>query len=710
MRKSAIEKLQIVKEATSKKKIKKLSIMHGITVKTIRNWISQASEGRFVLKGRKKYNITGEGLADRKRPFTDMIYKVVKLDLPKKDCKCKELYRHIFRDRNRGLLFCSYSSKINTAVAGEICSDLISQAAKAGYTVKKIITDKIPETETLGVILKDHGTSIVRENFLSIRKHSLFSQKKNSYVKVRTKYEKCSDFIFDSLATVCRNNDITAGKMKRGRNILDTVKKINGYLHSSAMNNVMLETTENDILQILLSNYGKALEFQKKFDLDNADHIYEKLYYILKDSSAAKDLLINVMIRRAKLSGLKKSYDEADSFIAQSMRLLKDATVKNRYFLMYNLYMEVADMSRTQNNKIKTLYYMDRSGKLLDKINDPVTTAVFYLNYGKVQSDYRMHKRALENFEKGRAVVEENNLTKLKSAVEESFASAYSISGRYEESKKIFEKMINEDFYADSPYFRALLYAKYADLFHLTGDLLKSVKYYDISLDLISKHPEINVFVQLELIIGSNKAFSLLKMNEFCKARSIFERNLKIAQDKNFPDLVSANIAYIIICLNEQRRMNESEKYLKDLKLLLRNNNNPEMEYKYYQGMGEVYMNKRDFVKSEESMQKAVSISESPSLPSTSYFYASLKLADLYAVSGEGDKAKKITNIIIKRAKKNNFKIFLFKGVLFKKKAECFLKNKIIDYIEHLNKIKTKEANDEIKYFIEREIARHSNN
>ncbi len=59
---------------------------------------------------------------------------------------------------------------------------------------------------------------------------------------------------------------------------------------------------------------------------------------------------------------------------------------------------------------------------------------------------------------------------------------------------------------------------------------------------------------------------------------------------------------------------------------------------------------------------------------------------------------------------RNNFKIFLFKGVLFKKKAECFLKNKIIDYIEHLNKIKTKEANDEIKYFIEREIARHSNN
>ncbi|MGD9707543.1 MAG: hypothetical protein AB7V07_07780 [Candidatus Delongbacteria bacterium] len=710
MRKSASEKLQIVKEATSKKKIKKLSVKCGITTKTIRNWISQAAEGRLDEGKTKTHEKVIESTAVRKKPFRNIIYKAVKLDLPKKNCDCEELYRHIFRDKNCGFLFCSYSTRKDAALTGAMCGMFITQAAKAGYTVKEIITDRIPETEDLTEIMKDYGVKLVRENFSKIKKHTVFSQKKNSYVKERTKYEKCTDFIFDSLATVCRNNENITGNKKKIRKMLGTIKYINWFMHSAVMKKETFGIPENNVLQVLSSNLNAAIEFHKRYDLENADQIYEKLYYILKDSSIDKNLLIKVMTQRAKICGLKKSYNEAMDYVKRGLRLLKDETVVNRYKLMYSLYMLNADISRVQNDRNKTLYYMGKSGDLLEKINDPETSAVFRLNYGKVLNTYGMKNKAFDNYEQARVIAEKNSLISLKPAIEESFASAYSIVGQYEESKKIFKKMIRGDFYSDSPYFRALLLAKYADLLHLTGELGKSLIFYDRSLEIMLKHPEIDMFIHLALIIESNKAFTLVKMNKFNKANSIFIKNLKKAQDMNFSDLIPANIAYLISCENEHGRPKEAAKYIKDLGLLLKNVNNPEMECKYYLGMGELFMNKNDHVKAEENMLKAVSIAETPNLPPTSYFNSAFKLADIYAVTGKRTNSIKIADRIVKRAKKKNFSIFIFKGELVKKKAEYFMKNKTGQYIKYLNELKLNAVNDEIKYFIDREITRHSKN
>ncbi|MFA7123677.1 MAG: hypothetical protein WC212_06540 [Candidatus Delongbacteria bacterium] len=710
MRKSASEKLQIVKEATSKKKIKALSVKFGITTKTIRNWISQASEGRFSRWEIKDHSKEKESAAVRKVPFKNIIYKISKQSLPKKDCACKELYRHLFKDKNCGFIFCSYSSKKDPEVIEALCSMFINEVSRSGFKVREMITDKVPETENMEKPLKRLGINLSRDNFSNIRKYTSFSAKKNSYMKERTRYETCGDYFFDSLATVCRNNELTAGNKKKCTKLLGKIKSINCFMHANVITEKQCVFSSQGILPILSSSLEKGIEFHKKYDLENADHIYEKLYYILKDSSRDKILLIKVMIQRAKICGLKKLYNEAMDYVKRGVRLLKDETADNKYKFMYSLHMLNADISRVRNEMNKTLYYMGKSGELLEKINDPETSAVFRLNYGKVLNTYGMKNKAFDNYEQARAIVEKNSLISLKPAIEESFASAYSIVGQYEESKKIFKKMIRGDFYSDSPYFRALLLAKYADLLHLTGELGKSLIFYDRSLEIMLKHPEIDMFIHLALIIESNKAFTLVKMNKFNKANSIFIKNLKKAQDMNFSDLIPANIAYLISCENEHGRPKEAAKYIKDLGLLLKNVNNPEMECKYYLGMGELFMNKNDHVKAEENMLKAVSIAETPNLPPTSYFNSAFKLADIYAVTGKRTNSIKIADRIVKRAKKKNFSIFIFKGELVKKKAEYFMKNKTGQYIKYLNELKLNAVNDEIKYFIDREITRHSKN
>lgn len=713
MRKSINEKLQAVKEATSKRKIKALSVKHGVNVRTIKNWIVQAREGGLsgkALKEAEKISSLYKKPAVRKRPLRSIVYKIFKIELPKKNCESKELYRHVFRDKNCGFLFCSYSSRRDPAITAAMCGMLVSQASGAGYSVKEIITDKVPETEKLGEIMKEYGTSVVRESFSDIRKYTVFSQKKNSYLKERAKYESCGDFIFDSVATVCRNNDLTAGNRKKCRDILVKIKNISSFMHSAGIRKELPGFSSDNLLPVLSSKMQTAIEFHKKYDLENADLIYEKMYHILNNSEINNELLIKVMIQRAKVSGLKKSYRDAENYIKQGLNLLKDGAVNNAYYLRYSLYMLMADVSRIQNNRSRTLLYMNRSGEAIEKTNDPQTSAVYHLNYGKVLTGYSMKNKALESYETARVIVEKNSLNDLKPALEESFASAYSISGRYEESKKIFRKMIKSGYYGDSPYFRALLYAKYADLLHLTGVLDQSLKYYDMSLETISGQLEIDMFLNLAIIIESNKAFSLLKMNRYSEANAIFRRNLRKAQDKNFQDLIMANIAYLIICENEGGSPKEAEKHIRDLGLILKNSGNAEMEYKYHLGTGELLMKKREYLKAEENMLKALSISDNPNLPPTAYFNSAIKLAELYALSKERDKLLKITGVIIKRAKKNNFGSYVFEAEIMRKKSEYLIQNKTDKYVRYLKDVKKTEKNGGKKYFIEREISRYSNN
>ncbi len=713
MRKSIDTKLKVVKKATSPKKIRKMSLQYGVTVKTIKNWIRQAAEGRFSQQKNKKIACNKKNAAaERTRPLRHFVYKAIAHPLHNNECECKELFRHIFRDKDYGYIFCSYSLCYDNETAVRVCSSFVSELAASGYKVKSITTDKVKETEFIERSLSEPGVKVTRMNFAEIKKFTVFSPKKNSYIKERSKYESCGDFLVDSLATVCRNNELLhltarAGAKKRA---LEASKMINTNLHSSIINKEKCSLSGKGILPALDSDMKKATGFHQKYDLDNAESIYEKLYYILKNSPADKNLLVKVIIQRAKISGLRKCYSGAEDYILEGFRVLKESGVKAKCELEYNLHMLNADISRYKGNKKGTLKNMEKARSILGKISDKRTSAIFYLNNGKVLNGYGMVNKAIGSYEMARTIVDDNDLSDLKPAVEESFASAYSISGCYDEAKIVFEKMIAGDFYSDSPYFRALLYAKYADLFHLTGELRKSLVFYDRALEIVSKHSEVEVFTQLSLIIGSNKAFSLMMMNSYDSACEIFLKNLTASQNKNYADLVLSNTAYLLMCFNEQGLFKEAEKYLKNLGLLLKNVSSPEKEYKYYLGLGMILMGTKDSVKAEENLLKAVSIADAPDLPTTAYFISAVKLADFYAVTGDSSKLIKITDSIIKRAMKNNFSIVKYKAEIIRKKAEYFLRDNKSSYIEYLNDLKGIETNDEKIYFLEREIIRNSDN
>ena len=136
MRKSINEKLHIVKQSTSPKKIKKLSIQHGVTTKTIRNWIRQAGEGKLIYNpGNGNTNVSPKkGLGRISRPMSEFVYKVSAIDNPVKISG--RLYRHLFKDTVTGMVFCGYSDVKDESILVDFCECFISVLKKYGYTSK----------------------------------------------------------------------------------------------------------------------------------------------------------------------------------------------------------------------------------------------------------------------------------------------------------------------------------------------------------------------------------------------------------------------------------------------------------------------------------------------------------------------------------------------------------------------------------------------
>ncbi|MDD3139215.1 MAG: hypothetical protein PHX08_09620 [Lachnospiraceae bacterium] len=694
MRRTVDSIIRIVKQATSKKRIQKLSIEYGVTVRTIKKWVEKYKKGDYETISNVFPSETKSHKKNGIKPFRVFTYTTNDIEIPLKNGN-GGVYRHLFKDTSTGYMFCGYSKEKTNAAAAYFFRSFSGLIKKAGYKPEKVMTNAdIDEKDNI----------VEKMKLYDLKKYSSFSLKKNSYIKEREKYEDCSDFIIDSLATVSRNNEIINSELNVKKEKLKKIKLINYKLHYDVFGRENCEIEEGIIKDHLKKCYDKALEFHKKYDFVNADYIYEKLYYILRDTDIDIELLLLVLLQRSKIAGLRQKKCDMRKFSRECSMLLSKNTFEKKDFYLKTFYYILMDQNRISGDKSRAEVYLKKIKEVIKRMNDLHETALFNINAGRLYFNFRMFDKAFQYFDAANDIIKKNDFKDLSVSIEESYADLYNKKGDHEATKKVFKRMIDNGVYLNSPYYRGLLYAKYADQFHLTGDLNKAVKVYDESLIIINKHIDVKVFLHLGAIIESNKAFTLFKMNDYERSKAIFEKNLTLSKENDFKDQIFTNLTYLIMVQNETLDIKGAEKNHKDLALLLKNMNKPEIQNKYFLAKGEIQRNKKNYSAAEENMKKALEITQSKDFPiKASCFDVSLKLLDLYSLTKDKINSEKIADQIIKKAQKNNLPNYAFKAKILKQKCKLFSKNDLSGYMEYLKALTKEQTNDELKCFILKE-------
>ena len=106
MRKSVSEKIKIVKQATTDKKIKKLAIQHGVTTKTIKKWKRLHNVG---LLEQNSNNSKNEFTKKSLRPFENSAFTIVEIDSPYKG-NGQSVFRFQLKDIDNGFILAGYYS------------------------------------------------------------------------------------------------------------------------------------------------------------------------------------------------------------------------------------------------------------------------------------------------------------------------------------------------------------------------------------------------------------------------------------------------------------------------------------------------------------------------------------------------------------------------------------------------------------------------
>lgn len=710
-RKSIEEKLAIVKSAKSKTKIKKLSIQLSITTKTIKKWISQYENGELGYDiAHKNSSCKPHNVFDHSKikSFNNIVFNITKLPPPFKNHIKGRFFRFQIKDIDHNFIFSSYSTSIEEDVIRKFLDIFIQMILQSGYSIKKLITNKKSLIVYSKKIFEKYNIKLELSKHTDIKKHQRFSLRKNSYIKNRTIYENHNDFLFDSLATVSKNNNIIIEEKNcKHTNLICFLNKMNILLHSTIVTSKNAEYDRKKILDVILDKYRKALEFQKRYDLVNSDYIYEKICLILNRSNLEKELSMKVFMQRGKIYGLKKQIKESEFYLKEALNILKllnkDETTKFEY--EKDIYMIYADINRMNVDFKKCNYYLKKVRIIVTKINKPETTALFLLNYGLMFKNFKKINESTKYFTESKKIALENNLSNLLPSIEESIAGNYLFTGNYYKAKKIFEQIVKDEFYSDQPYHQALLYAKLADTNHLLGNLTNSIKLYNHSLNILGKNIELKVFLQLHTIVSANKAFSLIKMGKLNEAKEIYADKLKISKLNNFKEQVLENLANLSLTLVDMNNIKVSEKYLKELNIMLKNIENPSVKYRYYLAYGMIYTSKKLYSTAKKYFNKSIKESEKAGSNNSSKIRCLFELANLYIKINDFKNAKNTIKIILNSFIRQEHPSMFFHADLLMIKTHFFSKNNKENYREYLLKSERNLIlSEEQNYIIKREI------
>ncbi len=702
MRRSVEEKLHILSQATSRKKIKKLALQYGITTKTIRNWQNALKEGRLgtVKAGvvTKTKSAAFGGVS--KKLLSNFAFRYEKIPCPVTS-NGKDIYRYLFTDIDRGYIFSGFSTVRDKTTTIHTLKKFIELVTQGGKCVRNIVTCNDPDQDEFKQTVSGYGAVLTVRTLNEIRKHLKFSLKKENYIYERAKYENKKDFLTDSLATVCKNNDniFEIGRC-RDKSVLALVKKINAILHMSFLDEDSDCSVEEFLKDVTDRAFNKAFEFHKVYDLDNAEPRYEKIYYVLKHTHIESDMYVKVIIQRAKISALRKNEKEAFRLINLALRVIKTERPTHALEFQNSLYFLAADICRERKDRKRTMHYVRKSLPVIEKMNNPDKSAISYINIAHIYKNFADYKKTSFYLNRSREIIYGSSLKHLYPQIEESLASMYSSTGRYDEAKKVFGKMIDENRYSDSPFFRSLLYGKTADIYHLTGEFDKSIGLYDSAIEISVKHKNLRAFMELMLVLRANRAFTLTKMNRYDEAKSLLLENLQTAREGNFPEQVLTNTAHLVHCSTGLNDIAGAKEYNSQLGELLKNNRRPDHEYKRIIAKGDIERMSGRVEKAlklyEEATEEAVKAGIE-----TAYYESVLKLAGLRIELKYYPAAEEMLRSARKKAVKKKYENYVFKSDLLLKKIHFLSSGAKNNYAEYLKrKISEENLKDECRYFM----------
>jgi tetratricopeptide (TPR) repeat protein len=637
--------------------------------------------------------------ASHSKPFSCIVFKVLPISVPEKYNGNVNVFRYLIKDYNYGFMIASYSMENDARSREDFVRKVFIELKKTGYRVEKILTDK---TCLFGKLINiEHQICSYGE----LKKHFIFSKKKNNYIKDRQKYETCGDFIFDSLSTAGKINDrILSDNSIAGKKIIKVLKSINLNLHNDSMCMCENKLCDRSVLKVLSRKFDEACSYQKAFDIENSLQILNQIGYILKGSNIHPGLYFNVLFKKAAAYGMKGKNSEAKHLVTYSLNLLSNTKTENKNEIRRNFYTLLADIYRYEMNKNRALHYMKTALEYARKTYDNKAVAMNHIYLGAAYLYFEMPDQAATQFNLSQRKAEEFGLNEVLDALKGYRAAMYKYTGKYTEAISYFKKKIIDHSAGATTSQKAFLFGKYADLMLYTGELVESLDYFNRAIDLIKKYPEIVFFKRIHLLTSTKKALVLIKLNDYREALNLCEENLIMARKLGDKNILTTNLSYIQIMHAASGNVSESEKHLNDIMVLLKNNHKPDLEYKYLLGKGLIHKALGEFKKAEEYLIRAVNTAEKISRGGIEYFASAISLSDLYCMMQKSDEAHKHADEIIYRASAANLHSQSFKAEMLKIKSDYFLCADHKGYLKYLKGLDKTGLNDEIKYYIESQI------
>ncbi|HQO09927.1 MAG TPA: hypothetical protein PLK90_07005 [Clostridiales bacterium] len=454
----------------------------------------------------------------------------------------------------------------------------------------------------------------------------------------------------------------------------------------------------------MFKKYDDACAYLTAFDTDNSMQILDQIGHILKGSDMETGLYLNVLLKKATAFGMEGSNSEAKHLVTYSLNLLTKTKTENENEIRRNFYTLLADIYRYEMNKNRALHYMKTALEYARKTHDNKAVAMNQIYLGAVYLYFEMPDQAATHFNTSQKTAEEHGLSDILEALKGYRATMYKYTGNFTDAISYFKKKILDHSAGATTSQKAFLFGKYADLMLYTGELGESLDYFNRSIDLMKKHPEIVTLKRIHLLTSTKKALVLIKLNDYREALNLCEENLITAKKLGDKNLLTTNLSYIQIMHAASGNVSESEKHLNDIMVLLKNNHKPDLEYKYLLGKGLIHKALGEFKKAEEYLIRAVNTAEKISRGGIEYFASAISLSDLYCMMQKSEEAHKHADQIIYRASAANLHSQSFKAEMLKIKSDYFLYADHKGYLKYLKGLDKTGLNDEIKYYIESQI------
>ncbi|MEG0851900.1 MAG: tetratricopeptide repeat-containing sensor histidine kinase [Flavobacterium sp.] len=146
---------------------------------------------------------------------------------------------------------------------------------------------------------------------------------------------------------------------------------------------------------------------------------------------------------------------------------------------------------------------------------------------------------------------------------------------KYYESKSMYENV-------------PFLYNNIGILFHQQRDFKKALLYYKKGIELLKKHPNINV--SIDAMLETNMGLTYFELNDLDNAKLHYEKSIEYNKKHNDPRIYTVNIGNLASIYSKRKEYKIAEKYFNEAIIKSNDANNIESAAVNYGDLGRMYL------------------------------------------------------------------------------------------------------------------------